>query len=335
MYIATHRWIFGKSMARVLYGERTDLNLFQKIRKRLYRYYYFRKLVRKEKPDVIHVHLILGKYLRFLPIKKQNIALIYTVHNIIENYFSKNPQNRGKYREYKECQRLIDKYGMTLIALHDSMNRELQNFFHTEKVVTVNNGIQMERFARDLYDREKIRSELEFGPSDYVIGNVGRMHPQKNHDRILEVFVKLLETKENARLLLVGKGELEEYVRSKVESLHIQDKVVMLKNRPDIPELMSAMDVFFLPSLYEGFPVALVEAQAAGLPCVISDSITKESVLTDQVQVIGLEEPTEVWVNALSNASYSDTAAEKMSDYNMKNCIKKLEQVYLQAVEKV
>ena len=321
-------------LGEVLYGERTDLNLLQKIKKRLYRYYYLRKLVMQEKPDIIHVHLVLDKYLHFLPIKKQNIALIYTVHNVVENYFCKDKKNKRKYKEYKECQRLIDKYDMTLIALHDFMNRQLRDFFHTDKVVTVNNGVQVEKFSRKLFNREKIRSDLGFELSDFVVGNIGRMHPQKNHDLILDIFMKVLETKNNAKLLLVGKGEREEYVRSKVRELQIQDKVVMLKNRPDIPELMSAMDVFLLPSLYEGFPVALVEAQAAGLPCVVSDTITKESVLTKQVQMIGLDESVWKWADAICNANYSETAADEMADYDIKNCIKKLENVYWQSVHK-
>lgn len=322
-------------LGEVLYGERTDLNFFQKIKKRLYRYYYLRKLVIQEKPDVIHIHLVLGKYLRFLPIKRQNIALIYTVHNVIENYFSKDPKDKRKYREYKECQRLIDKYGMTLIALHNSMNRQLWDYFHTDKVVTVNNGIQMERFSKELYDRDKVRAEFGFEPSDYVIGHVGRMHPQKNHDLILDIFVKLSETKKNAKLLLVGKGELEEYVHSKVETLQIQDKVVMLKNRPDIPELMSAMDVFLFPSRWEGYGNVLLEAQCMGLPCIVSDKVPECVRVTNQVQVVELTAPVEQWVDAVCNTQIADNVAARMDDYDMKNCIKKLEQVYFQAAEKV
>ena len=113
-------------LGELLYGGKKDLNLFQRILRRLSRYYYFRKLVMQEEPDITHIHLVFDKYLRVLPLKKQNIKLVYTVHNIIENYFSKEVANKKKYREYKECQRLIDKYGMTLIALHDSMNKELR-----------------------------------------------------------------------------------------------------------------------------------------------------------------------------------------------------------------
>ena len=315
-------------LGEALYGNKANLNIVQKMIRRLYRYYYFRKLVTQEKPDIIHVHLILGKYLRFLQIKKQNISLIYTVHNIIENYFSKDKKNKKKYKEYLECQRLIDKHGMTLIALHDSMNKELREFFHTDNVVTINNGIQMERFSKELYDSKEIRAKLGFGEHDFVVGNVGRLHPQKNHDLILDVFVKLLQKEENAKLLLIGKGELEDSIRSKIKELNIEDRVLMLKNRSDVPELMSAMDIFLFPSRWEGYGNALLEAQCMGLPCIVSDKVPECVRITDQVQVISLSAPIEQWVDALCDKSDTETVEANMSDYDMKNSIKKLEALY-------
>jgi len=320
-------------LGEVLYGERMDLNIFQKVIKRIYRYIYFRKLVMQEKPDIIHIHLLFDKYLRILPIKKQNINLVYTVHNIIEHYFSKDRKDKHKYKEYRECQRLIDKYDMTLIALHDSMKRELQEYFRTDKVITVNNGIQMERFSRELYDREKIRNELGFKTSDFVIGNVGRMHPQKNHDLILEIFMKILEEKKDAKLLLIGKGELENIVRERVNSLGIQERVVMLKNRSDIPELMYAMDVFLFPSRWEGYGNVLLEAQCMGLSCVVSDKVPECVRVTNQVQVVSLDASVEEWVGAICNMKKTNNIVADMSDYDMKNCIKKLEKVYLQVIK--
>jgi len=315
-------------LGEVLYGDRTDLNILQKMIKRLYRYVHLRKLVIKENPDIIHVHLVLGKYLRFLPIKKQGIKLVFTVHNVIEHYFSKDRGEKRKYKEYLECQRLIDRYGMTLIALHDSMNRELREYFHTDKVITVNNGIQMDRFSRELYDREKIRAELGIMEKDFVVGHVGRMHPQKNHDLIIEVFVELLKKQDNARLLLIGKGELEDSVRERIELLGIQEKVIMLKNRPDIPELMCAMDVFLFPSRWEGYGNVMLEAQCMGLPCVISDKVPACVRVTNQVRVISLDDSIDEWIEAILDHRNGDNMTVRMDDYDMKNCVKKLQKIY-------
>lgn len=315
-------------LGEVLFGRGKQLNFIQKVLRRISRYYYFRKLVLQEKPDIIHVHLVFDKYLRILPLKKMNVSLVYTVHNIIGNYFSKDKGDKKKYWEYQECKRLIDKHGMTLVALHDSMNKELRDYFHTDRVVTINNGIQMERFSKELYNSAEIRTSLGFEKSDFVIGNVGRLHPQKNHDLIIDIFVKVLEIKNNAKLLLVGKGDLENVIRTRIKELNIEDKVLMLKNRPDIPELMSAMDVFLFPSKWEGYGNVLLEAQCMGLPCIISDKVPECVRVTNLVHVIPLEEPISQWVEAICNKAMANDVVAEISEYDMKNCIKKLERLY-------
>ena len=315
-------------LGEVLFGRGRQLNILQKMLRRISRYYFFRKLVLQEKPDIIHVHLVFKNYLRVLPLKKMNVSLIFTVHNIIENYFSKEKKNKKKYREYKECQRLIDKHGMTLVALHDSMNRELRDYFHTDKVITINNGIQMNRFSKELYNPNEVRRKLGFDEADFVIGNVGRLHPQKNHDLIIEVFAKISEIKENAKLLLVGKGDLEDKIRNRIKELKLEHRVVMLKNRSDIPELMSAMDVFLFPSRWEGYGNVLLEAQCMGLPCIVSDKVPECVRVTNLVRVIPLEAPVDQWVDALCDKKTVNNVAADISDYDMKNCIKKLEKLY-------
>lgn len=315
-------------LGEILFGRGKRLNFIQKVLRRISRYYYFRKLVLQEKPDIIHVHLVFDKYLRILPLKKLNVSLVYTVHNIIGNYFSKDRRNKKKYWEYRECQRLIDKHGMTLVALHDSMNKELRDYFHTDRVVTINNGIQTERFSKELYDASKVRASLGLGELDFVIGNVGRFHPQKNHNLILDIFAKVLESKENAKLLLVGKGDLEEEIRTRIKELDIEDKVVLLKNRSDIPELLSVMDVFLFPSRWEGQPVSLLEAQCMGVHCVISDKVAECTRVTNRMSVVSLEANINQWVDMICNKQTDDSADIDVREYDIKNCIKKLETLY-------
>ncbi|MDD6202649.1 MAG: glycosyltransferase family 4 protein [Lachnospiraceae bacterium] len=141
-------------LSELKYGNREDLNFVQKIIRRISRYYYLRKIILREKPDVLHVHLHIGHYLKVLPLKKLNMKLLYTVHNVPERFFRKNPGISQKYFEYREVKRLVNQHGMRLIALHDTMNRQLRELFSTDQVITVNNGIEMERFCPDLYDRE-------------------------------------------------------------------------------------------------------------------------------------------------------------------------------------
>lgn len=311
------------------YGGRKDLNFFQKIIRKIYRYYYFRKLILEEKPDILHIHLRFDKYIKVLPLKKLNLKLVHTVHNEPTRFFDKNGKDRDKYKEFKEAYRLVHEHNMKLIALHDSMKEELKELFETTDVVTVNNGIQMEQFQSDLYDRESTRKELDVASDEFLIGHVGRYHIQKNHERIITVFRELLKKQPRAKLLLIGRGALKENIIARVKEWGIDSKVIFLENRIDVPALMNAMDVFFFPSRWEGFGNVLTEAQSIGLRCVISTAVPKDVQLTDKVIPVDLEETDDVWVDALLDKDRKGQAIGCLDDYDMKKCAKKLQDIYL------
>ena len=313
----------------VIYGNRKDLNVIQKVHRTLARYYYFRKYVLKEKPDVIHVHLVFKNYLKMLPLKKMNIRLIYTVHNVMENYFDKRPGLKPKYFEYCEAKQLVQKHNMTLVALHDDMNKELREYFHTENVVTVNNGIVMENFDVTNFDRKEKRLSLGISDDEFLVGNVGRLFPQKNHEMIFKIFMELLKVRPKSKLLLIGKGPLKDNIKKCIRENGITDKVIMLENRSDIPELMNAMDVFLFPSRWEGYGNVLLEAQCVGLRCVISDRVPKSVRLTDLVVPLPLEAPLSEWVETLTDDSIRGIPVGNLQDHDMKNCIQKLEKLYV------
>ena len=316
-------------LSELRYKEGTTLNILQKIHRFLARYHDLRKILKKEKPDVLHVHLGFDWYLRFLPLKKWNIKVLYTVHNIPESYFDITGKNRKKYQAYREIVRLLKKENLTLIALHDEMNLELRELFHTKNVVTVNNGVVLERFQRELYNRTEIRKSLGIKDNAWVIGHIGRFHEQKNHDLIFETFKKVLERRKDAFLLLVGEGPLRESFEKKIKQWGIENKVLILENRGDIPQLMCAMDVFFFPSRWEGFGNVLIEAQSIGLPCVISDKVPKSVQLTDKIIVHGLEEPAEQWADTLLNPRLDKKEKNNLWEYDIKNSVKKLERIYI------
>ena len=141
---------------------------------------------------------------------------------------------------------------------------------------------------------------MELGiPQDaFVVGHVGRFTYAKNQAFLLEIFAELLKQKSNARLLMVGEGELERELRQKVQSLKTENQVVFTGVRTDVDKLYSAMDVFCLPSFYEGLPVVLVEAQANGLPCVVSEQVTSELLLAGQCFCLPLD-ACGSWIPAL------------------------------------
>jgi glycosyltransferase involved in cell wall biosynthesis len=138
------------------------------------------------------------------------------------------------------------------------------------------NGIDTEKFSFSSHIRDSTRHELGIHEDTFVIGHVGRFSHQKNHLYLLDVFAKVQKELPQSMLVLVGDGALRREIRKKIRALKLQKNVKLLGVREDIPALLQAFDLFVFPSLHEGLPVTLIEAQGAGLPCLISDRITTE-----------------------------------------------------------
>lgn len=162
----------------------------------------------------------------------------------------------------------------------------------------VQNAIDARQYRFDGDVSRRMRREL--GLDDhFVVGHVGQFRAEKNHLFLIDVFAEVLKLQPNSRLVLVGKGPLMEPAMQRADALGIREKVLFLGTRADIPELMQTMDVFVLPSLYEGLPVTMVEAQAAGIPCVISDGVPPECALTDTVVQLALSDSPLHWAKTL------------------------------------
>lgn len=175
--------------------------------------------------------------------------------------------------------------------------------FENGLVKVINNAIDTDRFAFSKEGRIFIRNMHGISDDAFVIGNIGRFVAQKNHMFLIDIFRDFLKVNPNSVLLLLGGGEGIENVRLKVSQYGITDKVIFAGTTNDSAPYYSAMDVFCLPSIYEGLPVVALEAQAAGLPCLISDKVTAECAVTDRVSFISIECGTEKWVDALSSVT--------------------------------
>lgn len=145
----------------------------------------------------------------------------------------------------------------------------------SDRYVFMPNGVDLERFGFKQETREKLRRELGL-EGKFVVGHVGRFMADKNHEFLVEAFAKLKEKEPKAALLLVGEGALQLQTAQKAVQLGVAEDVIMTGNRNDVPDLLSAMDIFAFPSIREGLPVTLIEAQAAGLPCLISENISPD-----------------------------------------------------------
>lgn len=163
----------------------------------------------------------------------------------------------------------------------------------------LHNAVDLSEFAYREDARSSIRAELGISEDAFVVGHVGRFNQQKNHSFLIDAFEQVACVREDARLLLLGRGELEGKVRERAARAGVSDRVVFAGVRRDVALCYSAMDVLAFPSLYEGLPNVIVEAQANGLPCIVSDTITREVMANDNVKFMPLAKGPEAWAREI------------------------------------
>lgn len=208
--------------------------------------------------------------------------------------------------------------------------------FGKETYELIHNGINVKKFIYNEEVRIRKRKELEIGADIFLIGSIARFEKQKNHDRIIDIFSEYYQVNKMSRLLLVGDGPDLENIKCKLKKLDLLNIVIFLKNRTDINELLWAMDIMLMPSLYEGLPFVTIEAQAASLPLVISDSITREVEITELVNYVSLEDDNSCWVKIIDKYNqarikrgtsiYSDMVIEH--GYDVNNTVEELQKIY-------
>lgn len=210
-------------------------------------------------------------------------------------------------------------------------------FGKNRKFTIIHNAIDSKKYKFNLEKRDNLRKALNI-ENKFIVGHVGRFAYQKNHKFLIDIFYELQKIELNSVLMLVGDSINDDKflveTKEQVERLNIENKVLFLGMRNDVPDLMQAMDCFILPSHFEGLPLVGVEAQAAGLKCYLSDNITEEVKITDLVNFISLNESPKTWAKQiLSNRNYirkDMTDQIKKSGYDIKTEIKKIEKFYLE-----
>ena len=203
-------------------------------------------------------------------------------------------------------------------------------FGNKRKFELIPNAINMERFKYDTAIRKEIREELEINDK-LVVGNVGRFNLQKNHSFLLEIFKEMHKINPNTSLLLIGNGELEKNIKEKINELHLNNDVKLLGVRKDVNNLYQAMDLFLMPSLFEGLPLTGVEAQASKLKCFFSDVITKEVAITNNVSFIPLSFTPKEWAELiLKEAQYNRELVKIENDrFDIAKLSKELQERYI------
>lgn len=206
------------------------------------------------------------------------------------------------FREYFRMR--LPKYVTHMFACGTEAGDWLFGEKNRNKVIQQRNAIDTSAYRYDSSLAAKVRAE--FGVTDsntFVLGHVGRFFPQKNHTFLIDIFNAVHKQHPNSVLWLVGGGELNDelknQIKAKVDDLGLHDAVKFLGVRSDVNRVLQGMDSFVLPSLYEGLPVTMIEAQASGLPCTISDRVPKQCDVTGNVQVIGLDESPAEWAKRI------------------------------------
>ena len=201
------------------------------------------------------------------------------------------------------------------------------------------NGVDLKRFAFHEEKRRQMRNQLKITEDTFVVGHIGRITVPKNHQFLVELFAAYHKENPKSRLLLVGDGELFEAVQQQCTQLGIREAVIMVGSKTNTEDYYQAMDLFVFPSLWEGLPVSVVEAQANGLICLLSDVITRDVDLTDQVKYLSLNEKSR-WINEIATAcpklrtAASPENMKKLQPFDASVVAKQLQDFYLEQNER-
>lgn len=202
-----------------------------------------------------------------------------------------------------------------------------------KKLIILKNGVDIKEFSFKNALRKNIRNKSGISQDDFVVGHVGRFSYQKNHEYLLKIFKELKRISPNSKLMLIGSGELYDEVKEQAKRGGISNDVILVGNVDNVADYMQAMDVFVLPSRFEGLPIVGVEAQAAGLPVITSVNVSRELNICRNVSFLELSEDISVWVDEIRkyiNAPRLDNSNTLVdSGYDIKSTAEKIRNIYL------
>jgi len=210
--------------------------------------------------------------------------------------------------------------------------------FKNGKIKIINNAIDLEKFKFNKEKRNEIRKKLKMDKNIILVGHIGRFVTQKNHEFLIDVFNEIIKKRKqenfDSKLILIGQGNLKENIIEKIKYLGLQDYVIFTGQTTNVSDYYNAMDIFVLPSLYEGLPVVGIEAQANGLLCEFSTDMTKETKVLNTTKFISLKETAKKWAEIILE-DYKNFKRKNSFDemtkknFNIKEEAKKLEKYYI------
>lgn len=288
-----------------------------------YRFSFVQKTILKLRPDVIHVHLRMLKYLVPIASKIEGVKLFYTCHSLPCRYFNDNDCKE----ELDAAKYLLEHNNLQFIALHDEMRQELNHMFGIDNTIVINNCVDLRRFREVEESKIEIRQSLGIPTNAFVVGHIGRFIWCKNQPFIVDIFNEVLKRHPNAFLLLVGTGDASDTI-VKLHQYGIEERCLILSHRTDTPLLLNAMDVFVLPSILEGLSIAAIEAQASGLRCVMSSTIPKEVFFSENAIEADLSECASIWAEKLCKEEIKGRLKNDIEKYDVAFVMKEVQRIY-------
>lgn len=274
--------------------------------------------------DIVHIHLsYLASYCFGIKKKLGAKKIIYHAHS---TQFSNT-----KMKSIRNCMLSIPTLinGDVLFACSKDAGKALFGKRFDEKGIVIRNAINTEKFKK--FDKSLLREELGL-ENKYVVGHIGTFNEGKNHKFIIDVFNELIKIQSNAVLVLVGDGELRHDIENRVKQYGLTENVIFMGIRSDIPEILNVFDKLIFPSYFEGVPMVMLEAQACGVPCVYSTTITSDVNILKGLNVqLSLNDGAKQWANSLLNGKQNESLNQeefKLSGYDIKYESEKLLQIY-------
>lgn len=285
----------------------------------------------REHPEikVVHVHLNSCSSIEALEAAR-NVGAKCIVHS----HSSNSNFNRLTKTLHTLNKKRLNKLADVMLACSDAAGYFI---FGNSDFEVIKNGIDTGMFSFNPMYRDEIRREFDIGDR-FTLCHVGMFAPVKNHEFLIEVFASVVEKRSDSVLILVGTGSEQEKIREKVSALGLGENVIFTGRRTDVEKIMSAADIFVLPSRFEGFPIVLVEAQSEGLPCVVSDVVPNEAKILKNFEFISLDADLNAWSEKILSAVQSVNRAEAASivsdaGYDCKLTAARIEEIYSQQIK--
>lgn len=290
--------------------------------------------LKNEGYDIIHIHSANIAIFNYWALKKYKNKYI-AVHSHSTKYSDKLMNSIRNYFLHSPVKGIAN----ILFACSEPAAKFMfgNNVMQRDDIHIIKNSINVDDYLFDKIIRNKIRKSLEI-ENQLIIGHVGAFVPVKNHEFIIDVFYQLRKIDNQAVLVLVGTGELEQKIKKKVKDLDLENSVKFLGRRSDVKSLMQAFDVFLMPSKFEGVPLVGIEAQASSLPCVFSDSITKEVKIIEESIFISLVDSPKKWAEkllSLRECKRRNTFLELIeAGYEINSSVSQLQEIYSTVINK-